>query len=59
MMMLALTGPGAMAQPMAPMARSTVPGLIPPKGQGAGGPALNAQQILQLMAMPKLQGKMR
>ena len=59
MMMMALTNPGAMAQPNAGLHRPTIPGVLPAKGQGAGAPAMNAQQILQLMAMPKLQSRVR
>lgn len=58
-MMQALTAPGAMGAPMAPIQRPTVPGLIPPRGQGSPSPALTAQQILTLLAQPKLQGKVR
>jgi len=58
-MLQVLTGVGTSAMPMAPMMRPTVPGVMPPAGQGSGKPALNAQQILQLMAQPKLQGKVR
>lgn len=58
-MLQMLGGLGTSVAPGAPLARSPVPGVMPQSGQGNGSGALNAQQILQLMAQPKLQAKVR
>lgn len=45
--------------PMGPMAAPPVPGVAPAEGSGSAKPGMLPQQILQLMAQPKLQGKVR
>lgn len=59
--MLALLGnhAGLGAGPMGPMSAPPIPGVAPAGGQGVSTPGMLPQQILSLMAQPKLQGKVR